>query len=55
MTEPKQPTSFARVIVTPVILIVAGLLIGSVTGQTLIAVAVAAVVAIVYILWASRR
>lgn len=55
MTEPKQGTSFARVIVTPIILIVAGLLIGSVTGQTLACVAVAAVVAIGYIIVASRR
>ena len=55
MTEPKSKTSFARIIVTPIILVVAALLIGAAFGQTLIAVGVAAVVGIAYILWASRR
>lgn len=50
--QPKrQPTSFARIIVTPIILLVAGYLVaGLIPGM-----AVAAVVGIVYILWASRR
>lgn len=43
-------TSFARIIVTPVILIVAGFLIAGIYG-----LAVAAIVGVVYILWASRR
>lgn len=44
-------TSFARVIVTPLILLVAGYLIGGLVPGAL----VAAVIGIVYILWASRR
>lgn len=51
MDQPKQRTSFARIIVTPIILLVAGYLVaGLIPGM-----AVAAVVGIVYILWASRR
>jgi len=50
-TAPKRPTSFARIIVTPVILLIAGYLVaGLVPG-----VAVAAIVGVVYIVWASRR
>ena len=51
----KPKTSFGRILVTPIILIIAALLIGSATGQTMPAVIVAAIVSIVYILWASRR
>jgi hypothetical protein len=51
MTESRQPTSFARVIVTPIILLIAGYLIGGLIPG----VAIAAVVGIAYILWASRR
>jgi len=46
--------SFARIIVTPIILVVAAVLVGSATGYTIPAVAIAAVLGIVYILWASR-
>lgn len=51
MSESKPKTSFARIVVTPIILLVAGYLVaGLIPGM-----AVAAVVGIVYILWASRR
>lgn len=50
MSEAKPKTSFARIIVTPTILIVAGFLIFGIYGA-----AAAAVIGIVYILWASRR
>lgn len=52
MTEQAKPkTSFARIIITPIILLVAGYLVaGLIPGA-----AVAAVVGIVYIVWASRR
>lgn len=51
MTEtPKQKTSFARIIVTPIILIVAGYLVFALPGAL-----IAAIVGIVYIIWASRR
>lgn len=51
MDQGKPRTSFARIIVTPIILLVAGYLVaGLIPGM-----AVAAVVGIVYILWASRR
>ena len=50
MTE-RPKTSFARIIVTPVIVLVAGYLVaGLIPG-----VVVAAVIGVVYILWASRR
>lgn len=49
MQQPKR-TSFARVIVTPVILLVAGFLIAGIYG-----LAATAVIGVVYILWASRR
>lgn len=45
-----QRTSFARIIVTPIILIVAGYLIFALPGA-----AIGAVIGIGYILWASRR
>lgn len=51
MTEQPKATSFARIIITPLILLVAGYLIaGLIPG-----VAVAAVIGAVYIIWASRR
>ena len=50
MTE-KPKTSLARIIVTPIILLVAGYLIGGLVPGALIA----ALVGIVYIVWASRR
>lgn len=51
MDTAKPRTSFARIIVTPVILLVAGFLVaGLIPGA-----AIAAVVGIVYIIWASRR
>lgn len=50
--QPKrQPTSFTRIIITPLILLVAGYLIaGLIPGA-----AVAAIIGIAYIVWASRR
>lgn len=42
--------SLGRIIVTPIILMVAGFLIYSLVGA-----AIGAVIGIVYILWASRR
>lgn len=51
MTTQKQPASFARIIVTPIILMVAGYLIGGLIPG----VAVAAVIGIIYIVVASRR
>lgn len=54
MTAPRK-ASFGRILVTPVIVLIAALLIGSATGYTLPAVAIAAVLSIVYILIASRR
>lgn len=51
MEQGKTGTSFARIIVTPIILLVAGYLIGGLIPG----MAVAAVIGIVYILWASRR
>lgn len=52
MTEQAKPkTSFARIIITPIILLVAGYLVaGLIPGA-----AVAAFIGIVYIVWASRR
>jgi uncharacterized membrane protein len=47
----QQPTSFARIIVTPIILLIAGYLIGGLIPG----VAIAAVVGIAYIIWASSR
>ena len=46
-----QPTPFARIVLTPIIVLVAGYLVGGLIPG----VAVAAVISIVYILWASRR
>ena len=43
-------TSFARILVTPIILLVAGYLIAGLMGAL-----VAALVGVVYIVWASRR
>ncbi len=51
----RQGTSFGRILATPLILVIAALLVGSVSGMTMPAVAIAAVVSIAYILWASRR
>lgn len=49
--QPKPKASFARIIITPLILLVAGYLIaGLIPG-----VAIAAVIGVVYIIWASRR
>lgn len=45
----KRRTSFARLIVTPLILIVAGYLVAGLVGA-----GVAAAAGILYILWASR-
>lgn len=45
----KRQTSFARIIVTPIILLMAGYLVAGLVGA-----GVAAALAIVYILWASR-
>lgn len=51
MTEQAKPkTSFARIIVTPIILLVAGYLILGIYGA-----AIAAIIGVVYIIWASRR
>jgi hypothetical protein len=49
MTQ-QRPTSFARIIITPIILIIAGYLIVGLPGA-----GVGAIIGIVYILWASRR
>ena len=46
-----EKPSFARIIVTPIIVLVAGYLVGGLIPG----VAIAAVVGVVYILWASRR
>jgi hypothetical protein len=51
MTTERRPTSFARIIVTPIILLVAGYLVGGLIPG----VAVAAIIGVVYILVASRR
>lgn len=45
-----QRASFGRIIVTPLILLVAGYLIGNIYG-----LAVAAVIGVVYVVAASRR
>lgn len=50
MSQSAQPTSFARIIITPIIVIAAGYLIFGLPGA-----AVGAIIGIVYILWASRR
>jgi hypothetical protein len=50
VAQQQQPTSFARIIITPIILIVAGYLVVGLPGA-----AIGAVIGIVYILWASRR
>lgn len=50
MTESKTRTSFARILITPAILLVAGYLIFGIYGA-----AIAAVIGVVYIVWASRR
>ena len=53
MSDQPKPatTSFARIIVTPIILLVAGdLIAGLIPG-----VAVAAGIGVIYIIWASRR
>lgn len=51
MDTAKPRTSFARIIITPVILLVAGYLVaGLIPG-----VAIAAVIGVAYIIFASRR
>lgn len=45
-----QKASLGRIIVTPIILIVAGYLIYQLTGAL-----IGAIVGIVYVVWASRR
>lgn len=49
MNTPKPRTSFARIVVTPAILLVAGYLLVGVYG-----LAVAAIIGVAYIVWASR-
>ena len=51
----KPRTSFARVMVTPLIVIAAALIVGMMLGQEMAALVIGVVVSIVYILWASRR
>jgi hypothetical protein len=53
--EASQKTSGARIIVTPLILLVAAVLVGSATGQTMIALLVAVLISVIYILVASNR
>ena len=52
----QQQTSFGRIIATPIIVLVAAVLVGMVIPDSMIpALLIAAVVSIVYILVASRR
>ena len=51
----KPGTSFARILITPLLVIVAAVIIGTMLGQAMAAFLVGAVVSIAYILWASRR
>ena len=51
----KAKTSFARVLITPLIVIAAALIVGMMLGQEMAAFVIGVVVSIVYILWASRR
>lgn len=53
--RPTEPTPFSRIIVTPLIVLIAAVLIGSVTGNTLFAIAVGAFISILYVLVASSR
>lgn len=55
-TATGQPkASFGRILATPLIVIIAAFLIGSLVGQVMLAVVIAAVVSIIYILAASQR
>ena len=51
----KPGTSFGRILVTPLLVIVAAVFVGTMIGQAMAAFLVAVVVSIAYILWASRR
>ena len=51
----RQGTSLGRILVTPLLVIVAAVSVGTMLGQTMAAFLIAVALSIVYILWASRR
>jgi hypothetical protein len=51
----KQGTSFARIVIPPLLVMVAAIIIGMLVRQELAALAIGATISVIYILWASRR
>jgi hypothetical protein len=53
--EPKRETSFARVMITPILVLIAAGIVGSLLNAMVGGLVVGVVIAVVYVLWASRR
>jgi len=51
----KQGTSFARVMVTPILVLAAAGIVGGLFNAMVGGLVIGVVIAVVYILWASRR
>lgn len=51
----QRKASFGRIILTPILVLVAAIIVGTMLGQAMAAFVIGAIVSIVYILVASRR